>query len=228
MKRGLLKFLSLALSIVMLAGVMPAGAAQTVKTIRVFSIGSFSSPTGNSVLAGDINNDNKVNNKDLTRLFQYLSDWDVEINRAALDVNGDNKVNNKDLTRLFQYLSDWDVMIFPEPILCEHAGQTEIRNAKEPTCIEEGYTGDLYCLECGTLLETGSYIEKGPHTGGTATCHSKAICEVCGVARPGSPSRPRGRGRGTGSGRGRRRSCPSAPRTRWRRRPRRSRRAPCR
>ncbi|MBR4910333.1 MAG: dockerin type I repeat-containing protein [Clostridia bacterium] len=61
---------------------------------------------------GDINNDGSVNNKDLTRLFQYLSDWEVEVNAAALDVNGDGSVNNKDLTRLFQYLSDWDVEIF--------------------------------------------------------------------------------------------------------------------
>ena len=63
-------------------------------------------------LPGDVNNDGNLNNKDLTRLFQYLSDWDVEVNESALDINGDGNVNNKDLTRLFQYLSDWDVDIF--------------------------------------------------------------------------------------------------------------------
>ena len=62
-------------------------------------------------LPGDINNDGMVNNRDLTRLFQYLSYWDVEVNEAALDVNGDGNVNNRDLTRLFQYLSSWDVEI---------------------------------------------------------------------------------------------------------------------
>ena len=68
-------------------------------------------PNGDYI-PGDINGDGSVNNKDLTRLFQYLSDWDVEVNEAALDVNGDGSKNNKDLTRLFQYLSDWDVEIF--------------------------------------------------------------------------------------------------------------------
>ena len=63
-------------------------------------------------IPGDIDGDGEVNNTDLTRLFQYLSDWDVEVNEAALDVNGDGSVNNKDLSRLFQYLSDWDVEIY--------------------------------------------------------------------------------------------------------------------
>lgn len=63
-------------------------------------------------MPGDINGDDKVNNKDLTRLFQHLSNCDVTVNEAALDINGDGKVNNKDLTRLFQYLSSWNVEIF--------------------------------------------------------------------------------------------------------------------
>ena len=62
-------------------------------------------------MPGDINADGTVNNRDLTRLFQYLSDWNVEVNEPALDVNGDGSVNNRDLTRLFQYLSDWNVEI---------------------------------------------------------------------------------------------------------------------
>ncbi|MBR4762334.1 MAG: dockerin type I repeat-containing protein, partial [Clostridia bacterium] len=61
---------------------------------------------------GDINGDGDVDNKDLTRLFQFLSEWDVSVNAPALDVNGDSYINNKDLTRLFQYLSEWEVEIF--------------------------------------------------------------------------------------------------------------------
>lgn len=60
---------------------------------------------------GDISGDGEVNNKDLTRLFRYLSGYDVEVNEAALDITGDGEVNNKDLTRLFRFLSGYDVII---------------------------------------------------------------------------------------------------------------------
>lgn len=63
-------------------------------------------------LPGDINGDGKVNNKDATRLFQYLSGWTVLVEETSLDVNGDGKINNKDATRLFQYLSGWEVAIY--------------------------------------------------------------------------------------------------------------------
>ena len=64
--------------------------------------------------------------------------------------------------------------------ICDHR-HTEIRNQREATCKEAGYTGDTYCKDCGEKLATGTAIEKKPHTVGTpATCISKAVCSVCG------------------------------------------------
>ena len=40
---------------------------------------------------------------------------------------------------------------------------TEVRNAKEPSCTEAGYTGDTYCADCDTLLSTGYDIERTAH-----------------------------------------------------------------
>ena len=65
-----------------------------------------------SYTPGDINGDGAVDNKDLTRLFKYLSGYDVEVDEAALDVNGDGEISNKDVTRLFRYLSGYDVTIY--------------------------------------------------------------------------------------------------------------------
>ena len=62
-------------------------------------------------LKGDVNGDGIVNNRDATRLMQYLAGWDVEVVEAALDVNGDGVINNRDATRLMQYLAGWDVEI---------------------------------------------------------------------------------------------------------------------
>jgi hypothetical protein len=59
---------------------------------------------------GDLNGDGKWNNKDVTRLMQYLAGWDVET-AVPPDINGDGKLNNKDVTRLMQYLAGWDVEI---------------------------------------------------------------------------------------------------------------------
>ena len=138
-------------------------------------------PGGAAVTAGDINGDGSVNNKDLTRLFQHLSEWEVAVNEAVLDVNGDGSVNNKDLTRLFQFLSEWEVKIYPQSI-CEHNGGIEIRNAVEPTCVNDGYSGDTYCLICDEKIADGETVPAtGLHSGGEATCHTLAVCSTCGA-----------------------------------------------
>ena len=40
----------------------------------------------------------------------------------------------------------------------DHSGETEVRDAREATCTEDGYTGDTYCLGCGALLQKGEVI----------------------------------------------------------------------
>ena len=71
---------------------------------------------------------------------------------------------------------------------------TEIRNKKEATCKEDGYTGDVYCKDCGEKLSNGKTIAKTTeHTWDAgkvtkaATCTEKGLklytCTVCDKVR---------------------------------------------
>ena len=72
---------------------------------------------------------------------------------------------------------------------CAHK-HTEIRNAKEATCTEDGYTGDTYCTDCGALVSSGTVIPANGHTtklqnAKEATCTENGytgdeVCTVCG------------------------------------------------
>lgn len=62
---------------------------------------------------------------------------------------------------------------------CKHTGDTEIRDAKDATCTENGYTGDTYCKGCGAKISDGKVIPAAGHTGGKATCKDKAVCDNC-------------------------------------------------
>ena len=66
-----------------------------------------------------------------------------------------------------------------------HVGGTELRGQKEATWLEEGYTGDLYCKGCDTLLEkgkttprTGSSISWIPGILGAVTSHKLPFTDV--------------------------------------------------
>jgi LPXTG-motif cell wall-anchored protein len=71
-----------------------------------------------------------------------------------------------------------------------HAGGTEIKNAKDATCGTEGYTGDTHCMGCGELVTKGTTIQAtGEHTYGewkvikeatkTAKGEKQRTCSVC-------------------------------------------------
>ena len=46
---------------------------------------------------------------------------------------------------------------------CPHKN-TEIRNQKAATCTEDGYTGDIYCTDCGEMIESGTSIPSSGHS----------------------------------------------------------------
>ena len=75
-----------------------------------------------------------------------------------------------------------------------HDGDTEIRGAKAPTCAEEGYTGDTWCLGCNTKIADGTAIAKTTDhnwNDGVVTtapgCIDEGVktftCTVCGTTR---------------------------------------------
>lgn len=69
--------------------------------------------------------------------------------------------------------------------------KTEIRNKKQATCKEEGYTGDTYCVTCGKKLASGETIAKTDHdwtiTETEATCEHDGMktytCDICGTTK---------------------------------------------
>ena len=48
---------------------------------------------------------------------------------------------------------------------CKHTDTTkrEVRNAKAATCTLDGYSGDIYCTNCGNLIEAGSVMKAIGH-----------------------------------------------------------------
>lgn len=53
---------------------------------------------------------------------------------------------------------------------------TEVRNEKKATCKEKGYSGDIYCADCGELIKKGSATEKADHNW-QLTKEEKVTCE---------------------------------------------------
>jgi PKD repeat protein len=62
---------------------------------------------------GDVKKDDKVNNKDVVLLMQYIKGKNTNnVQTEALDVNGDGKINNKDVVLLMQYIKGKNVVVY--------------------------------------------------------------------------------------------------------------------
>ena len=58
---------------------------------------------------GDVNDDNRINNKDIALLIRYINGWNVAVNTKVLDVYKDNNINNKDYVLLARYVNGWTI-----------------------------------------------------------------------------------------------------------------------
>ena len=157
MKLSFKKVSAFAVCMFLLCGVFKASAGQTVTTVTRYTMPSYLAPIKTDrIITGDINGDKQVNNKDLTRLLQYHSDWDVDVVEGALDINGDGNINNKDLTRLFQYLSDWEVIIYPSGVHNHKGDATYYQQATCALC-GNGYYAQIYAYDLLDDNQKGIY-----------------------------------------------------------------------
>ena len=69
----------------------------------------FPDAAASAYVPGDVNEDGKVNIRDLGLVQQSLNGWSVTLNTDAADVNEDGKINIRDLGLIQQYLNGWDV-----------------------------------------------------------------------------------------------------------------------
>ena len=127
-----------------------------------------------SYTPGDVNNDGKVNVRDLGLLQQSLNGWNVNIVKAAADVNGDDKVNVRDLGLLQQFLNGWNVELLPggpslgggsqpeDPDQPGEGGGDEPQPPKNLLSIEEA-------IAMGSAMEHNVYTEEKYYVTGVIT-----------------------------------------------------------
>lgn len=80
-------------------------------------------------------------------------------------------------------------LFYGEKPTCTHE-KTIVKNAREATCTEEGYTGDEVCADCGETVQAGSVIPAMGHkaelrNAKAATCTEDGytgdeVCTICG------------------------------------------------
>ncbi len=100
-----------------------------------------------------------------TKTYQYtqksgVKAHEIPITPARLHNADDSYADTKDAHSDTTFYYSNGVWGTAKP--CDHKN-TEIRNAKDATCTEPGYTGDTYCKDCGKKIGTGTAIPAKGH-----------------------------------------------------------------
>ena len=66
---------------------------------------------------------------------------------------------------------------------CQHL-KTEVRNAKEATCTQDGYSGDIHCTACGEKIYSGVKVKAMGHD------YEDGACTRCGEKDPNASQKP--------------------------------------
>ena len=120
-------------------------------------------PTNISYLKSNIHTEQKLTVQKVS-VPHYYAFIDVDTVIAG-DIDGDGEETNQDLILLFQYLSGWNVDVVELALDVDDDGETTNQDLILLFQHLSGWNVEIY-PQC-------------EHTGGTATCCSKAICEKC-------------------------------------------------
>lgn len=60
-----------------------------------------------------------------------------------------------------------------QPSGCTHGSGYDVVNVKDPSCSQDGYTGDHICPDCGQVIAYGEIIPKTPHK------YVDGVCVYC-------------------------------------------------
>ena len=100
-------------------------------------------------------------------------DWNGEVISVQTINYGENATAPDVPTRQGYVFVGWDksyenvredltITAMYSEVACEHTN-TEIQNATESTCTEHGYGGEVVCLDCGSVVASGTELELAAH-----------------------------------------------------------------
>lgn len=117
--------------------------------------------------------------------------WRIEGNtsdKTLIDENGVLSIGKNEKTNKITVIAasaenpeiENRVQFDVQPSTCMHTN-TEVRNQKESTCLEKGYTGDIFCKDCEDQVGIGNEIPAKGHAWDAGKVVKEATYEEAGI-----------------------------------------------